>query len=257
MHRAIYLRRIALAVTVAVVSLPPPPPPPEAEPQAPSAEVVNLLTLPEPPTTNHQPTAAQQELIDGARDRFRRAGLVPPAVDIYFHPDLEACHGRVGLYYSASDSLHMCRDDERTMLHELAHAWTDENLTAADQAAFAEFRGLEAWNDHDHEWADRGTEHAAETIAWALMDDNMLVPTAGPAEDGSTRTVWRLLTIDDSEPDQLVAAYVFLTGHTPAYRLDDDPRLEPFVEATSPEARGLVAAADLPTARSRTGGPAR
>ncbi|MFQ5554655.1 MAG: hypothetical protein ACE5GC_04695 [Acidimicrobiia bacterium] len=182
-------------------------------------------------------TQAQQQLIDWAQSRFETAGLAFPAVDVFFHPDSVACRGRVGLYYMSSRSLHMCRLDKNTMLHELAHAWDYDNLTDADRVAFMAHRGLTAWNDHDEAWEHRGAEHLAEVMVWALIDHDVTVTWTTPNADGTSRAIRRLLTIPDSRPDQLAAAYRFVTGSvspvTDASRLSPDGPVEDF----SPEAR--------------------
>ena len=167
-------------------------------------------------------TDAERTLIDWATHRFVSAGLTPPSVVFVFHPSTIDCDGRVGLYYRQSDTLHMCRLDKHTILHELAHAWVDQNLTSATKAAFVTSRDLTTWNGPDTPWELRGTEHAAETIAWALLDRNRLVRWVG--EDGGES--YRLLTIPDSGPAQLASAFELLTGAEPTERLLDDPRRE-------------------------------
>ncbi|MDH3261806.1 MAG: hypothetical protein OEM81_02570 [Acidimicrobiia bacterium] len=179
-------------------------------------------------------TADQQDLVDWARSRFQQAGLDLPLVDLYFHDNSLDCSGHVGLYYRGSNSLHMCRLDRRTILHELAHAWANQALTEADRKAFLNHRGLQAWNDHALAWNQRGTEHAAEVIAWALMDRNLQVPFL--PEEGRDPS-YRLLTIADSEPDQLTSAYQLLTGTDLTFR--DPTEWQPAAEMTSPEAARL------------------
>lgn len=179
-------------------------------------------------------STAQRQLLSWAEDRFGRAGLEFPEVDIRFHPDLVACDGHVGFFDGATKSLNLCRIDKKSILHELAHAWAHSNLTDRQRSEFTALRGLEAWNDHNLEWSERATEHAAETIAWALMDRNRLVPWVTKV-DGIDHQTWRLTTIADSQPDQLEVGYEFLTGKRPVDRLADDPRLDPQPEPLSPE----------------------
>ena len=59
----------------------------------------------------------------------------------------------------------MARD---TVLHEMGHAWVDENVSATVRERFLRMRGLTAWNDQIVIWDERGFEHAAEIMAWAL-----------------------------------------------------------------------------------------
>ena len=83
----------------------------------------------------------------------------------------------------------------RLVLHEFAHAWARENLTDSQREALMADRELETWNDHDVEWAQRGTEHAAEIITWGLDMQ------CSPHE-----------IISDQEAASLAAAFEFLTG---------------------------------------------
>ncbi len=177
-------------------------------------------------------TDAEQTLIDWAIHRFLSAGLTPPSADFVFHPSAIDCYGHVGLYYPQSDTVHMCRLDKHSILHELAHAWVHENLTSTAKAAFVTSRDLMTWNDHDKPWELRGTEHAAETIAWALLDRNRLVRWVG--EDGAES--YRLLTIPDSGPAELASAFELLTGVEPTERLLDDPSREASQTSANPEA---------------------
>ncbi len=172
----------------------------------------------------------QSELVDWAVSRFLDAGLVLPEVSFLFHDHARSCHGRAGLYDEAAKSVHLCLRNRHTILHELAHAWAHHNLGDGDRLAFVELRQLDGWGEHSLDWAERGTEHAAEVMAWALMEHNTLVPW--PTWDhGETRATWRLLSIEASGPDELVAAYELLTGGLPVDRLRDDPRH--YVESAS------------------------
>jgi hypothetical protein len=217
-----------------VAALPPQPAVPVSSP--PNVDS-NVTSMDRPPELAERLSTEQQQLVDWGQTRFRQAGLELPEVDFYFHADTLACHGHVGIYYQASRSLHICRLDKPTILHELAHAWTHHNLEDQQRATFTTLRGLDGWNDHSRDRGERATEHAAEIIAWGLMDRNLLVRWATTTDTGSTQLTWRLLTIDDSGPDRLIEAYEFLTGTRPTRRLEDDPRLTTPSEVTSPEAR--------------------
>jgi hypothetical protein len=178
-------------------------------------------------------TDAEKTLIDWATQRFVSAGLTPPAVVFVFHASTIDCYGHVGLYYTKSNTLHMCRLDKPTILHELAHAWLHENLTATTIVAFVTSRDLATWNGSDEPWKLRATEHAAEIISWALLDRNRLVRWVG--EDGHES--YRLLTIPNSSPAKLAEGFELLTGAVPAERLLDDPRRAAFLAVDSPESR--------------------
>jgi hypothetical protein len=148
------------------------------------------------------------EILVWAEQRFEAAGLSMPVVDIRRHADKAACDGNSALW-RASDSggvIEFCVDpdsevaEHRIILHELAHAWTDHNVTTDLRDAFLESRGLEHWRD-PAPWELRGSEHAAEIIAWGLMDRELLVYTITP-----------------NDTESLTAGFVLLTGQTPPDR---------------------------------------
>ena len=85
-------------------------------------------------------TDAEQTLIDWATHRFVSAGLTPPSAVFVFHSSSIDCYGHVGLYYPQSNTVHMCRLERHSILHELAHAWVQENLTSTTKAAFVTSR---------------------------------------------------------------------------------------------------------------------
>jgi hypothetical protein len=83
------------------------------------------------------------------------------------------------------------------VLHEMGHAWVDENVSANVRERFMQMRGLTAWNDQGVIWDERGFEHAAETLAWAL-GHRYIAPG-----------------IPDNDPVRLTAAFELLTGGLP------------------------------------------
>lgn len=172
--------------------------------------VSRTSTIPSIPVD--QATRPTMEPIDPeirwALGRFESAGLELPDLTFVVFDSTIDCDGSGGYYFAGRKTLYICQLDEKTVLHELAHAWADQMLTDAQRRSFAEFRGADGWNNVNDEWKDRATEQAAETIAWALTDEERTVKWV--LEDGtSTR---RLLTIDDSSPSQLAEAYRRLTG---------------------------------------------
>lgn len=164
--------------------------------------------------------------------RFVSTGLTPPSVDFIFHPSTFDCYGHVGHYYVKTDTIHVCRLDKSAMLHELAHAWLHENLAAATITAFIRSRNLTSWNAQDGSWKVRGTEHAAEIIAWALLDRNRLVRWV----DEDRVESYRLLTIPNSSPAELADGFELLTGKEPSERLLDNPSREASLSDDDPEA---------------------
>lgn len=171
--------------------------------------------------TDVQLTRAQQELLDFASSRFEGQGLSVPQIEIEFLPSTQDCDGHLGMYWHASRILRMCSMDKHTLLHEMAHAWANENLTAGDREAFIGHRGLATWNDHDHAWDQRGTEHAAETMAWALLDDPNHVKWVETLPDGTQQVSHRILTLD-AEVETLMENFRMLTGMDPIFRDADE-----------------------------------
>lgn len=161
------------------------------------------------PITVEGATQAQRALVEWALGRYRRAGLELPPVDVHFHADPAGCGGNSGFY--ASGRLDMCVTEitpyaRNVIVHELAHAWSDRNLSAEERDRFLHFRHLTAWDSWDDPWAYRGTEQAAEIITWGVGD----------------RAIPPLLE-DDDDPEQLLAAYEVLTGGAPPARLAEGP----------------------------------
>ena len=140
--------------------------------------------------------------------------MIPSTVEFVFHGSLVECDGHIGVYYPSADSLHMCRLDKETALHELSHAWARESLSDDQRQQFVAFRNAESWNDPVQAWKFRPTEYAAEAMRWALMDRDITVPWV--YENGETSRT--LLRIPDSSPEELTDAYFRLTGLEPLYR---------------------------------------
>lgn len=76
-------------------------------------------------------------------------------------------------------------------------------LDEAVREEFGEHVGLETWNDPTVAWDRRAIEHAADTIAWGLMDREM-----------------RMLAIGDPTRDELVVGFRILTGTDPLPKTD-------------------------------------
>lgn len=172
---------------------------------------------PEKSAVTSQLTAKEQALVDFALSRFEAQGLELPPVDFVFHDSLLPCNGHKGMYHKATHTLEMCSIDEHTMLHELAHAWANTSLTSAQMSSFVSWRKLDSWNDHEHAWERRGTEHVAETITWALLDDPTHVKWVETLDDGSRTTTYRLLTLNIDVND-LVENFKRITGQDPVFR---------------------------------------
>lgn len=190
---------------------------------------------------------AQEELVEFGLERFADQGLGLPEVSIEFRPSSLDCQGHKGLYMHRTYTLRMCSLDKKTMLHELAHAWARHNLTLAEMESFTSYRGLASWNDPADPWKERTTEHAAEIIAWALMDRPVHLRLTVLADHASRRSEFRMLTIENSTVEELHEGFLLLTGVEPIFRTPsefDSDTLEMEWQArvantTSPETRRL------------------
>ena len=176
----------------------------------------------------------QQALVDFALGRYAEQRLILPEVEFVFHDSLMPCSGHKGMYHRKSRTLEMCSMDEETMLHELAHAWANENLTTDEMNAFVVSRGLGSWNDPDDPWERRGTEHVAETIAWALLNEPNHVKWVETREDGSQVTTHRILTLG-VDVDTLLENFEILTGRSPSFRHAGEWKLVETSAGSSPE----------------------
>lgn len=127
-------------------------------------------------------SAVESSIVTDAHELYGAAGLtLPEPVRITFHDSLEPCAGNLALYTNElSPSVRVCWTHEnpaverrvrtRALVHELAHAWVDGNVDDRTKLAYLLFTGLDSWRDRDEEWTERGTEHAAELITWAVLD---------------------------------------------------------------------------------------
>lgn len=147
--------------------------------------------------TVREGNAAQIAVARWAASRFEAAGLELPPLAIRFHADPTGCGDHLGLYRAGV--VDVCGTNvnlmsRRNLLHEMAHAWAEVNVTGQTRERFLAIRGLTTWNGWDVGWRERGFEHAAEILAWYL-GDRILTPT-----------------VPDNAPDQLTAAVTVLAA---------------------------------------------
>jgi hypothetical protein len=145
-------------------------------------------------------TPAQQVMARRAVERFTVEGMDLPSLEVRFHRTPAGCGDRMGSYRDGEADIcgtHVNSMSRRTLLHEMAHAWVDAHVSADLEARFLRLRQLETWNDHAVDWEERGTEHAAEIISWAL--DGQGTGTERPS-------------IPRNDPEELAAGYELLTG---------------------------------------------
>jgi hypothetical protein len=148
-------------------------------------------------------TAEARQAVTWALARYGTAGLASlPSLEIVLHPSDAGCDGNLGYYRDGRVDLCVAEASEpyarKFALHELAHAWTAAHLDAGTQARFLELRGLDRWNTPGDAWKERGIEQAAEIIAWGLGEGEI-----------------RPLLPEPATTDELVAAFVLLTGERP------------------------------------------
>jgi hypothetical protein len=144
-------------------------------------------------------TARQRELAAWALEQYRSAGLDLPVLQVHLHSDPAECKGNRGLFSSGSTpwKVTVCTEDQMVYLHEIGHGWSESNLSEDERSGYVEERGLESWNDPDTAWGDRGSEDAANTLAWGLVDD----PISDMLPDGplaQRNEAFRMLTGIDS-----------------------------------------------------------
>jgi hypothetical protein len=123
--------------------------------------------------------------------RFEHAGLVLPEVSLAFHDDKRRCQGHNGYFHPGRPHrIDICGFNwdrflvtpRKVMLHELAHVWLHNNLDEEAREAFLELRGLDIWQDAQAQWAEQGQEHAAEIMAWGLMDEEISMTSIGETD---------------------------------------------------------------------------
>lgn len=153
-------------------------------------------------------SAEQELLVADGLEMFEAAGLTLPRVDFVFHDDTSECSMRRGLYHLSSHTVEMCTMNPETLVHELAHAWGESNLTDVVKATFMQHRGLTVWNDKALAWEERGIEQAAAVVTWGVGSGPDLIRWV--EDDGVV--VHRLLIIPDSTAPELAEAYQMLTG---------------------------------------------
>jgi len=175
------------------------------------AATESARTVPGPPapaviTVAQGASAEQLGHVDWALDRFERAGIQLPSLEIHFYDNYEACKMRQGLMRISNQSITVLQcereahDIRRSLLHELVHVWDlgTDHLTGDRRARFIALRGVEAWNGPDDEWPQQGVEQDAEVVAWGLMERPAPIPSrvgsTGPQDDSSLAEAFNTLT---------------------------------------------------------------
>jgi hypothetical protein len=144
-------------------------------------------------------TAPEQEVVAVSTSLFRDAGLdFSSEIVPSFHDTTEDCGDNLGLSTIENNAsrVRVCWSHEnegieqrlqlQALVHEMAHAWTDQNLDDAIRQAFVVLTGSDTWNRRSSDWQERGTERAADLITWALLDPPVLFVEF----DGMSCDVW-------------------------------------------------------------------
>ena len=174
-------------------------------PKVPSPQVVDVgepavdTDLNPVDTTVAGGTDQQRELVAWALEQFENAGLDLPVLQIHLSLDTTTCGGNSGFFASGSIpwQITLCTEDRIVFLHEMGHAWSAYTLTPSERAEYVGQRGMESWSDPETPWRARGSEDAANTLAWGLIDD----PIRGMTPDGplaQKNEAFNLLTGFDS-----------------------------------------------------------
>ena len=143
---------------------------------------------------------------------FERADLtLPPLQFVYHGDDQDRCGGYRGVHELRGDRsvIGLCMTEvskvnNATVLHEVAHAWLEHELTAERQAEFQALRGYDRWRDHGAHWGAQGCEQAAEIMVWGLIDRPI-----------------GFVTFENTGCDALEAGYRTLTGSAPLHGYRD------------------------------------
>lgn len=142
-------------------------------------------------------------LTEWALGRFERAGLRLRSISFSFHDEKSPCHGQNGYFHSGEPhQVDICGFNwdrflvtpRKVILHELAHTWVHDNLSEPARQDFLDLRDLELWSDDGATWGEQGMEHAAEIMAWRLMDEEVSMTSIGDTDQSSLADAYQLLT---------------------------------------------------------------
>jgi hypothetical protein len=183
-------------------------------PVEPGERVTGWLSLAGGPLQVSNGTSALVDDLRWALGRFTLAGLAAPRVTaVRFDPYDPLCVRDDGRTTFAADGARVlvcaeegvpCRrfgcdagaDRRLLLLHELGHAWVDDNVPAATRAQFTDLVDVGRWSDGDPRRL--GVEWAADTLAWGLDGDPDAPLRVGPAACPTLAAGFRLLT--DASP---------------------------------------------------------
>ncbi|MDH3308566.1 MAG: hypothetical protein OEO77_13745, partial [Acidimicrobiia bacterium] len=92
----------------------------------------------------------------------------------------------------------VCWNSELILLYELAHVWEAQAVSPTRHEPFMAMRdGVKSWAGIDDAWEARGRAHAANVIAWGLLEDPYPVSLTYPNDPDSLLSAFRYLTNAD------------------------------------------------------------
>ena len=111
------------------------------------------------------------------------------------HEDRADCggnNGSMGDLPNGEYVIHSCGVDF-TLLHELTHAWDFHQLDDETRATFLALAKADVWR-HPDNWHLSGAEHAANVVAWGLMEERINQTRTRPYDYRSMLKGFRTLT---------------------------------------------------------------
>ena len=115
-------------------------------------------------------TVSQRATVTAEVGRYVSAGLELPGLEIHIYDNRDGCGGNDGVFVKAEEGwrINICDTREMVVRHEVGHAWAAHNLTAQETDAYTTHWGFGSWNARGTAWSDRGSEDAANVLAWGL-----------------------------------------------------------------------------------------
>jgi len=116
-------------------------------------------------------TDEQRTKVNDAVELFATEGLELPTLIIEIHDTDDGCDGYEGVFRSREMPMRLdiCNTHRFIVMHELAHAWENNEVTDVQRDEFLDLRGLTVWNDGSSPWKERGIEDLAEVVVWGLL----------------------------------------------------------------------------------------
>ncbi len=121
-------------------------------------------------------TTEDTDRIESALQRFEDAGWPLSNLEIRVGNE-DGCGGNAGVrsIEKGHDVVDICTDAEFVLMHELGHVWSALYLDEERRQGWLDLRGLDSWRDAPY--SERGTEQAADIIAFGLLD-TWVTPTS-------------------------------------------------------------------------------